>query len=246
MTRNFVSSYRSVPPVLLLPALAISLRGLSRPVFFASRALDGRPTDTRTRPMFRKRARRPAFESLETRQLLAADSITLNGDVLHIRGTNRADFIDVQRVTSGPMTGMVQVTLNSEQKFFEYDYNGTGTGSITGVVINGRRGNDQISISDNVYFPAVINGGRGSDTIASGVGNDTIDGGRGNDTIVGSQGDDSILGGRGVDNIQAGEGNDTGAGGRGNDLLNGGDGDDALAGDAGNDEVQGEAGQDTC
>ena len=103
--------------------------------------------------MFRKRNRNLTFESLESRKVLSANSIALTGDVIHIRGTNHADVISVERVTSGPNIDKVQVTLNNRQEFFDYDYNGTGTGSITGVIIQGRRGDDQITIADNVIFP---------------------------------------------------------------------------------------------
>src|SRR3954451_771970 len=65
------------------------------------------------RPMFRKPNRNLAFESLETRQLLAAD-IALNGDVLTIHGTSHNDQIDVERVDSG----MLQVSMNGKQKLF--------------------------------------------------------------------------------------------------------------------------------
>lgn len=192
--------------------------------------------------MFRKHSRSCAFESLESRELLAAD-VNLAGDVLNIRGTNRADLIDIQRVASGPNAGMVQVTLNGAQSIFDDNYDGA-SGSISRVVIRGRGGNDQISIGDDIGFSAVIAGGRGGDTILGGAGNDIIDGGRGNDTILGNEGDDSVIGGRGDDDITAGDGNDTCAGGRGNDLLDGSKGKDSLQGDKGVDHLYGGSGQD--
>ena len=193
--------------------------------------------------MFRKRARSFAFESLESRELLAAD-ISLQGDVLNIRGTSRSDVISVERVASGPDSGLVQVTLNGQQKLFDDNYTGAGNGTISRIVINARGGSDQITIASNIDIPATIAGGRGSDTIVGGAGNNIIDGGRGNDTILGNGGDDSIIGGRGHDHIQAGGGSDTIVGGRGNDMLNGGDGKDTIHGDAGNDEILGDRGQD--
>jgi Ca2+-binding RTX toxin-like protein len=194
--------------------------------------------------MFRNRSRSCAFESLETRRLMAAD-VKLNGDILNIRGTTHNDTIDVQRVASGPNSGMVQVTLNGKQTLFNDNFNGS-TGSISRVVIRGRGGNDQISVAENVGFQAFITGGRGSDTISGGSGSDTIDGGRGSDNILGNDGDDSIIGGRGNDHIDAGGGNDNCTGSRGNDSLDGGDGKDTLNGDAGNDQIQGDKGQDQC
>lgn len=194
--------------------------------------------------MFRKRT--PAFESLESRQLLAADPIRLNGDVLNIRGTNRADILDVQRVASGPQAGMLQVTLNSEQKFFDDNNTGTGTGSISQIVVRGRNGNDEISIADNVHIPAVITGGRGNDSILSGAGNDIIRGGRGDDSILGNDGRDVIDGGRGADYIEAGEGADTCVGGSGNDTVFGNEDDDSIDGGRGDDYVEAGEGDDTC
>jgi len=87
--------------------------------------------------MFRKRNRSLTFESLEVRRVFAANPITLNGDVIHVRGTSHADVINVERVTSGPNLDKVHVTLNDREEFFDYDYNGTGTGSISKVVIEG-------------------------------------------------------------------------------------------------------------
>jgi Ca2+-binding RTX toxin-like protein len=195
--------------------------------------------------MFRQRSRRSTFESLESRQLLAAD-ITLKGDVLNIRGTNRHDVIDVQRVASGPDAGALQVTANNIQKLFNDNNTGLGTGTISQIVINGRRGSDEITIADNVYIPAVITGGRGSDVIRSGAGGDTIDGGRGNDTIVAGDGADSINGGRGSDYIEAGGANDTCVGGAGNDTILGNEDDDYIDGGKGDDQLDGLEGDDTC
>jgi Ca2+-binding RTX toxin-like protein len=193
--------------------------------------------------MFRNAARHLAFESLETRQLLAAD-VSLKGGVLTINGTAHSNTIDVERVAAGPDAGKIQVTMNGKQKLFDYLYDGTGTGSISSVVVHGRSGSDHITIADDLPFSAVVTGGRGNDTIQSGAGDDIIRGGRGNDTILTGAGDDLVDAGRGDDHIEAGEGTDTCSGGRGNDTLSGGDGKDTLNGDAGNDEIEGDKGHD--
>jgi Ca2+-binding RTX toxin-like protein len=190
------------------------------------------------------RKRNLTFESLEVRQVLSANPITLNGDVIHIRGTNHSDVINVERVTSGPNVDKVHVTLNNREAFFDYDYNGTGTGSISKVVIEGRRGSDQITIADNVYFPAEIAGGRGRDTITTGNGDDVVDGGRGNDTIFTWLGDDTVDGGKGNDWINCEDGNDRATGGSGNDMMWGGFQDDFLDGGKGGDSLVGEEGSD--
>ena len=195
--------------------------------------------------MFRKRARRFTFEPLESRQLLAAD-ISLKGDVLTIRGTNHNDLIDVARVASGPEAGMLQVSVNGQQKLFNDNPTGAGIGSISKIVIRGRDGNDQISIADNVYIPADITGNRGNDTIQGGAGNDLIRGGRGNDTLLGNDGSDSVDAGRGDDHIEAGAGADTCAGGAGNDTILGNEDADSIDGGRGDDQIDAGEGDDTC
>ena len=195
--------------------------------------------------MFRKRSGHFSFEPLESRQLMAAD-VSLKGDVLSIRGTGRDDQIEVQRVASGPDAGMVQVSLNGTQKLFNDNYTGSGTGSISRLVIRGSGGNDQITIAGNIYIPAAISGGRGNDTIQGGAGDDTIIGGRGLDTVLGGDGSDHIDGGRGNDQIEAGGGADTCFGGNGNDSIVGNEDDDLLDGGKGNDHLESGEGDDTC
>src|SRR6185295_6215050 len=104
------------------------------------------PAKQGAQPMFRKRNRSLTFESLEARKVMSANSISLNNGVLNIRGTAHSDEIAVERVVGGPNSDKVQVTLNNRTEFFDYDYNGTGTGSISKVVIHGRSGKDQIII----------------------------------------------------------------------------------------------------
>jgi Ca2+-binding RTX toxin-like protein len=231
----------------LVPLVLISTRGPPVPGGAYQFASPAGPTHipVKVLAMFRKRSRHFAFESLESRELLAADA-NLAGDVLNIRGTNRADVIDVQRLASGPDAGMVQVTLNGQQKLFSDNYTGSGIGSISQIAIRGRGGADQISIAGNIYIPAVITGNRGNDTIVSGAGNDMILGGRGSDTILGSDGVDSIDGGRGNDQIEAGGGSDTCVGGKGNDTILGNEDDDFLDGGRGRDLIEGGEGDDTC
>jgi Ca2+-binding RTX toxin-like protein len=195
--------------------------------------------------MFRKRSRHCNFESLESRQLLAAD-ISLKGDVLSIRGTGHADQIDIQRVASGADAGLLQVTVNGVQKLFNDNYTGSGIGTISKLAILGRGGSDHISIANDVYIPANIDGGGGNDTIQSGAGADIILGGGGIDTIFGNDGNDFIDGGSGNDQIEAGAGSDQCVGGKGNDNILGNEDDDFLDGGKGNDQLESGEGDDTC
>ena len=239
---SFLRRVRTPDPVLPVSLVSID-PGPNSVRCVSERIAQGRPLiQSRSSPCPAS-ARSFAFESLESRELLAAD-ISIQGDVLNIRGTSRSDVIFVERLTSGPDSGLIQVTLNGQQKQFDDNYTGAGNGTISRIVINARGGSDQITFASNIDIPATIAGGRGSDTIVGGAGNNIIDGGRGNDTILGNDGDDSIIGGRGHDHIQAGGGNDIIFGGRGNDMLNGGEGKDTLHGDTGNDEIYGDKGQD--
>ena len=91
---------------------------------------------------------------------------------------------------------------------------GTDASSTQANVINGMRGNDNITGSNFVDF---INGG---------TGNDTLFGLGGNDALVGDSGNDSLFGGSGNDFIRGGTGNDLLQGNSGDDRLTGNDGDD--------------------
>ena len=213
----------------LVPLVSISTSGPPIPGR-ACRAhrLPGRPTLTSQGPRHVPQGSRHfAFESLESRELLAAD-VSLKGDVLSIRGTNRADLIDVQRVASGFDAGHGSGHRERRTEALQRQSTRSGCRSISQIVIRGRGGADQISIAENIHIPADITGNRGNDTILSGGGNDIILGGRGNDTILGSDGADSIDGGRGHDQIEAGGGADTCVGGTGNDTILGNEDDDFL------------------
>ena len=119
------------------------------------------------------------------------------------------------------------------------------------LVINGRSGNDSITLSsvNNSYTGSIIvMGDEGADFIDASTLNHTATllGGNGNDTVKGTLDNDSIDGGAGNDLIYGYRGNDQLTGGRGNDRLIGGGGDDVFTwrnGD-GNDVVDGQSGFD--
>lgn len=186
--------------------------------------------------MFSNRRRRFGIESLETRTMMAAD--LLNG-TLTIVGTNANDNIQVEVAVAGPHTGELQVDINGTQSFFT-------VAQVTSISIDGLKGNDTITVDDNVVIATTIHGGKGNDTIKGGGGTDTIYGEWGNDTIDGSLGNDTIDGGVGNDTIHGGAGDDHLAGGNGNDTLWGDEDNDFADGGNGNDTVDGEEGNDTC
>ncbi|WP_422370452.1 VCBS domain-containing protein [Hoeflea sp.] len=76
------------------------------------------------------------------------------------------------------------------------------------VIINGFRGNDVLTGTDDVLGD-IINGGDGMDTINGGGGNDELNGGADDDTINGGAGNDIIDGGTGSDTLNGDTGNDT-------------------------------------
>jgi Ca2+-binding RTX toxin-like protein len=189
--------------------------------------------------MLRQSRRRLAFESLEDRRLLAFAS---EGSLIGIKGTKGDDVIRVERVIPGNyQQGYVLLTLNGEHASYSYD----GTSStISAVLVLGLGGNDQITIDDNIPFQALIDGGKGDDTITTSHGNDVVLGGAGIDTIITADGSDRVDGGAGNDTIDCGDDNDTAVGGKGNDTIHGGNGTDVIIGDAGIDALYGDDGDD--
>jgi Ca2+-binding RTX toxin-like protein len=185
--------------------------------------------------MLRNNLRRLAFESLEDRRLLA---FAAEGSLVGIKGTKGDDVIRVEVIKSDYYGDMVELTLNGEK------WAGRNPYDVDAVVILGLSGNDQITIADNVPFAALIDAGKGDDTITTNSADDIILGGAGKDTIFSRLGNDEIDGGAGNDIIDCGAGDDTARGGKGNDTIHGGNGSDILIGDAGIDALYGDDGDD--
>jgi Ca2+-binding RTX toxin-like protein len=168
-------------------------------------------------------------ESLESRRLL---SVSLANGVLTIIGTNRGDRIEVIRRDDD---GQIRVELNGTRTRYRF-------GDVTSINVSGRGGHDFIEYSGRdggLYFPANVSGGKGNDTIHTGLGDDTVSGGNGHDRIQGDAGDDLINGGNGDDVIEGDEGEDTLRGDAGNDDLYGNRHADSLVGGAGDDDLFG-------
>ena len=209
-------------------------------------------------------------EPLELRRLLAADpggtaTIDASTPRLDVEGTRRADAI---QVSLNGTTGQVDVAINNAAA------GSFNTAQISaGIRIDGRAGNDTITVGSGITLPVEVLGDKGNDTITGGngvdridggVGNDSIDGGDANDVLTGGRGRDRVLGGSGDDSVDGGAGNDDCDGGAGNDtvrgdvgrdrvrggseddLVIGGNGNDDTGGDDGNDRVRGEDGRDVC
>jgi Ca2+-binding RTX toxin-like protein len=140
----------------------------------------------------------------------------------------------------------------------------TGDGAADTVIVDGRAGNDHITVtgtgtqvtvnglsaqvtidgSEGANDTLVINTLGGNDTIdasqlAAGAIGLTVDAGDGNDTIIGSGDADMLIGGAGSDTVTGGRGNDVAFLGDGDDrfIWNPGDGSDTVNGQAGTDTL---------
>lgn len=122
------------------------------------------------------------------------------------------------------------------------------TAGIGGIYLDGRDGNDTITVEASVPIGVTVYGGTGDDTLnVQGPGtNDTLYGDEGADTLSSGGGDDYLTAGSGNDTLTAGAGNDTLAGDDGTDNLYAGDGDDRIdPGLGAQDNVFGDTGRDT-
>ena len=178
----------------------------------------------------------------------------LNG-VLTIEGTNQDDVIEVFQ-----LNGNTMARLN--------DCAEPIAGPINEVVINGRAGDDEISVTlgnnktifggagddtITVTGPGVANifGEDGDDTIVGGSGPDVIRGGAGNDNLMGRGGADwldagaPIAGGSDMNIIEGGVGADTILGGEDIDVVIAGNGADTIVTFDGDDMINGDQGNDT-
>ena len=163
-------------------------------------------------------------EALEERKLLAA---VLNGSILDVTGTTRADKIYFS-YSSDATKYVIQIGKNKQQF--------TRRG-IRALRINGGGGSDTINLTQSTGKLRVsLYGGSGNDAIFGHNGKEGVDGGTGNDTITGAGGSDNLSGGDGDDFV---------IGSTGHDRLMGNGGHDLMFGDAGNDTVSGHEGNDT-
>jgi hypothetical protein len=171
--------------------------------------------------------------------------------VLHVRGTDRNDQIDIRETDDG----LVVVKVNGVTRTYE---------GVTAIHVDALGGNDVVRLrgltvdtlveggcgNDNLDASAVhvarveLRGGRGNDDLRGGAGDDRLLGGSGNDTIRGGAGDDWIEGGDGCDTLFGGDGDDVLLGGRGADSIKGGNGDDVLGRDDCRDRLDGQRGCD--
>lgn len=194
---------------------------------------------------------RPAVvESLESRELLAANAVLTPKGQLRVAGTRKDDVIYVARKPGE--ASKLEVFINSSVARASFD----AVAITSGILVVAGKGNDNVTFSgDNgpISFPVTILGGDGNDTLVGGSGNDMLSGGEGNDRLLGGTGNDRIDGDDGDDELHGngdndlilgGTGSDTISGGTGDDLIDGGDDHDDIFGGDGNDNLRGNKGDD--
>ena len=186
--------------------------------------------------------RRLTSESLERRDLLAAD-ITVTDGVLVIQGSDRPDTAEVSIENS-----RINVSASDGSSSVVRSFALAG---IDSIVFHGEGGDDrfrnQTSIPSTAYGDAgddYLAGGDVRDVLYGGEGEDRLYGMLGSDLLSAGFGDDYLDGGKGHDKIYGGDGNDRMTGRDGNDYLNGGAGSDRMYGADGNDRLYGLAGND--
>jgi Ca2+-binding RTX toxin-like protein len=194
--------------------------------------------------MKRRLSNRLSFESLERREMMAADAF-LKGNLLLVQGTDSSDTIVVSQ-TKTAITVQIQDSATNAtrlQRTFS-------ASSVTSIDVKGLAGND--SIYNHTSKPSKMFGGSGGDTIyGSDSASDTLYSGTqaggadtGTNYLYGRGGADTLRGGSARDIIQGGNQNDTIYGAGDNDELWGGDHDDWIYGEAGFDVAHGESGND--
>jgi len=193
-----------------------------------------------------RRRRSLSYNALESRQLLAGDSVFFVNSAtnsLHISAAQTnvegAEFVnDMSFAIDVAANELVVTEANAAQRRFDLS-------GFNRISYRGTPGNDRFT--NNTDIQARVVGFAGDDTITSGGGNDEVFGANGNDTIFTGNGDDYAAGNAGDDTIieTAGStGNDRFHGGLGIDEIDSGDGDDRIAGSEGNDILRTGAGND--
>lgn len=159
-------------------------------------------------------------ESLESRQLLAADS-WFDAGLVTVVADNNSNHIAVTANIAED-----KLAIRVDEQLFVYRNH-----LVRHIHIQARGGNDVVQVAESVEQSMRIAGGEGNDSISGSKQADAISGGPGNDRLSGNGGADVIQGGAGNDHIMGGLGGDTILGGEGSDFLRGGPGNDMIYGD---------------
>ena len=169
--------------------------------------------------------RKPQIESLEQRQMMAADVDLVDG-VLHIEGTSDDDQVTVSQHWGLKWNGArgfswarrIQVAASQDsaperESFWADDVN----------EIQATLGDGDDEFTNNTSKPSKVWGQGDNDTLRGGSNTDVLVGGPGNDNLYGRSGSDELWGEAGLDGL---------FGGRGRDELHGGSNADRFLLDA--------------
>ncbi len=126
---------------------------------------------------------------------MVADPCDSGKTDLLVLGSGGNDAIQILKAGS-----RVQVKVNNAS---------LGTFAPTGaVIVDGRDGNDTITMDPQLSMPRVLYGGVGNDNITGGNGPGILLGGDDADTLASGNGRDILIGGSGPDTLNAGNGDD--------------------------------------
>ncbi|MGN6756469.1 MAG: hypothetical protein ACTHMJ_08775 [Thermomicrobiales bacterium] len=126
---------------------------------------------------------------------LIPDACDANKTALLVLGSGGNDTIQILKAG-----GNVQVKVNNVS---------LGTFAPTGsIIVDGRDGNDTITVASNIAQPTILYGGAGNDSLSSGNSKGILFGGDGNDTLMSGNGRDILVCGTGQDTLQAGNAED--------------------------------------
>ncbi len=184
-----------------------------------------------------------SFESLETRRLFSAISLSKAG-VLNVDGNGKtANTITVAEDTAGAIltasiqsgnstltktfkvTAVKKLSIDGGDKADTINVGQTGKSFAIATLIYAHEGADKINTGDE---NDTIHAGDGNDVVNAGAGNDLVYSGSGNDSIHGNDGNDSLWGEGGKDSIYGDAGNDTLGGVVGVNTVFGGTGNDVF------------------
>jgi Ca2+-binding RTX toxin-like protein len=120
----------------------------------------------------------------ETEEFLRAQG------VIDRKGTNNGETITVQYLSGNKKDGNESVLLlgldfpEGKPPGKQYDF-------LKAIAIDGRSGDDTITLTDGVDVSAQLNGGEGNDTVIGGGGSDFLTGGAGSDRLDGKGGNNT-------------------------------------------------------
>jgi Ca2+-binding RTX toxin-like protein len=161
---------------------------------------------------------------------------------VHVRPVTAGQWSGValgDEAWSLPNTARANVFLNADaEKACVYSYQGYDSEywcAATKVTVKTGKGDDDITVSQDLKIPTLLEGGPGIDWIQGGGGKDDIWGGCSNGDAICNGFKDTLHGGDGNDGLHGGAAVDYLAGDAGDDLLDGGLGGDQLYGGSGSD-----------